>query len=384
MKTTLYILLYSLLFLLTTNYSSSQISILKADADSLVLVGSDYIYNVQFDSARTTFEELIKRYPKHPAGYFLDAMIDWWRITIHRNNQAFEDEFLKNINKVLKVCNKILDENPKDITALFFKGGALGYRGRYYAINENWFDAASDGKEAFDIMQTCHKEAPGNHDIMLGSGIYNYFAAVLPEEFPLAKPFLTFLPPADRKIGLYQLKAAALDSRYSKVEAMVVLLQAYYSFEKDYRIAHYWSEILFRKYPNNPYFHRYYARCLNKTGNWDSLEVEWRELVKRSISRMEGYNNLTALEGLYYIGLAVQRKGKHEDAITYFLKTIEVADFIGDLENGYKLSALYKLAYSYERTNNIKKAKEYYKKCLEYKDYNDSHNSAKEKLKQLK
>jgi tetratricopeptide (TPR) repeat protein len=354
------------------------------DADALVLKGSDYIYNVQFDSARATFEELIRLYPKHPSGYFLDAMIDWWRITIHRNNQAFEDEFLKNINKVLKVCDKLLKENPKDLTALFFKGGALGYRGRYYAINENWFDAASDGKEAFDIMQTCYKEAPGNHDIMLGSGIYNYFAAVFPEQYPMAKPLLTFLPPADKKIGLYQLKAAALNSRYSKVEAMVVLLQAYYSFEKDYKLAYYWSEILFRKYPNNPYFHRYYARCLNKMGNWDSLEVEWREIVKRSIARMEGYNNLTALEGLYYVGLSLQRKGKHNDAIKYFLKTIEVADYIEDFESGYKLSALYKLAYSYERTNDIKNAKLYYNKCLEYKDYNDSHENAKARLKNLK
>lgn len=371
-----------LLFLPSKNILS-QISILNEDADSLVIKGSDYIYNIEFDSARSTFKEIIRLYPEHPAGYFLDAMIDWWRITIHRNEAAFEDEFLKNIEKVLKVCNNLLKDNPKDITALFFKGGALGYRGRYYAQNEKWFDAASDGKVAFDIMNECHKAAPGNHDIMLGSGIYNYFAAVLPEEYPIAKPLMTFLPPADKKIGLYQLKAAAYQSRYSQVEAMVVLMQAYYSFEHDYKNAYFWIEKLHNKYPKNPYFHRYYARCFNKFGDWDNLEIQWREIVKRSIDRLEGYNNLTALEGLYYIGIALQRKSKHKDAIKYFLKTIEVAEYIGENENGYLLSAQYKLAYSYERTDNKKKAIEYYKKCLNSKEYSNYHTLAKERLENL-
>lgn len=377
-------ILYFIIIFLTGFNLKSQISILFEDADSLVLKGSDYIYNVQFDSARMTFEELIKRYPDHPSGYFLDAMIDWWRITINRNNKAFEKEFLKNIEKVIKICDKLLKKNPNDITALFFKGGALGYRGRYYAENEKWFDAASDGKEAFDIMIICHKEAQGNHDIMLGTGIYNYYGEVIPTDFPLVKPLMTFLPPADKKIGLYQLKAAAYYSRYSQVEAMVALMQAYYYFEKDYKNAFFWIEKLYNKYPNNSYFHRHYARCFNKFGDWDSLEIHWREIVKRSISRMEGYNNKMALEGLYYVGLALQRKGNHDDAIKYFEKTIEVAEYIKEKDNGFLLSATYKMAYSYERKSEYKKALKYYQKCLKNKDENDIHKNSKERIKYIK
>jgi len=361
----------------------SQIAILSEEADSLVIKGSDYIYNVQFDSARVCFEDLIELYPNHPAGYFLDAMVDWWRITIHRNNNAFEAEFLKNIDRVIDKCDELLDKNPKDITALFFKGGALGYRGRYYASNENWINAASDGKEAYDIMSECHKAAPGNHDIMLGTGIYNYYAAVIPEKYPIAKPLMTFLPVSDKSIGLFQLKAAAYEARYSNVEAMVALMQAYYFFENDYNNAFFWIEKLYNKYPNNPYFHRYYARCLNKFGKWNELEEVWREIVKRSISRMEGYNNKTALEGLYFVGLALQRKNKHQDAIKYLSKCMEVADYIDEEDKGFYISAQFKLAYSYEMMKDYKKAKEIYKKCLESEDSDNVHERAQIRLDNL-
>lgn len=374
-------LIFLLILFITSNYA--QISILSEEADSLVINGSNYIYNVQFDSAHNEFEKLITLYPKHPAGYFLDAMVSWWKITIHRNDAAFEGEFLKKIERVIDKCDDILEDKPKDITALFFKGGALGYRARYYGEKEDWFDAASDGKTAYDIMNECHKTAPGNHDIMLGTGIYNYFAAVFPEQFPLAKPLMTFLPPADKQLGLYQLKAAAYEARYSNVEAMVVLMQAYYTFEKDYNNAFLWIEKLHIKYPNNPYFHRYYARCMNKFGKWDELETEWREIIKRSIARMEGYNNKTALEGLYYVGIALQRKGKQEDAIKYFKKTMEVADFIDEEDKGFYLSAQYKLGYSYEMLKDYKKAKEVYKQCLKDDDYDDTHARAKQRLESI-
>ena len=75
-------LIFLLILFITSNYA--QISILSEEADSLVINGSNYIYNVQFDSAHNEFEKLITLYPKHPAGYFLDAMVSWWKITIHR------------------------------------------------------------------------------------------------------------------------------------------------------------------------------------------------------------------------------------------------------------------------------------------------------------
>ena len=107
--------------------TNAQWPILKTDADSLIKIGSDYIYNVQFSNAEETFKKVIDKYPTNPAGYFLDAMVIWWKISTYRNTESYDQLFLNKIDKVILVCEDLLQKNPLDISALFFKGGALGY-----------------------------------------------------------------------------------------------------------------------------------------------------------------------------------------------------------------------------------------------------------------
>jgi len=376
-------LLTTILLLICNSNSYSQWILMKTDADSLVQKGTSHIYNVQFDSARACFSEMIKRYPKHPAGYFMAAMVEWWGMTIHRNEGVFKEDFIEKIDNVIELCDELLDENPTDLTALFFKGGALGYRGRYNTIYDNWFDAALDGKNAYEIMIECRIKAPTNHDIMLGTGIFNYFSSTIPEKYPMAKPFMFLLPPANKSVGLAQLRAASVDSRYSKVEAKVTLLMAYYTFEKNYTEAFKIANDLHTTFPNNPYFHRYLARSYVKLGNWDKLEKEWRLIVKRSIKKMAGYNNKTAREGLYWVGTALKRNGEYDSAIRYFNKCSEVSNYMEDEESGYRLASIYKIALIYYKLKNYKKAKAQFELVLDLPDYHNQHKGAESFLSKI-
>ena len=353
---------------------------MSVEADSLVLIGADLIYNCKFDSAHAVFEQVIKKYPDHPAGYFLDGMVDWWRITVHRNVDAYQDQFLKKMDLIIEKCDELLEENPADLTALFFKGGAYGYRGRFYARDKQWISAAVDGKAGLDIMLECHKRAPGNHDIMLGSGIYNYFAGAIPEKYPMVKPLMYFLPDGDKRLGLFQLRASAKKARYTSVEARVALLQSYYNFEHDYHQALIWAKGLHQDYPANPYFHRYLARCYNRLGRWKEIESHWREIVTRSIDRWEGYNNKTASEGLYYVGLSLQRKRGYAGAVKYFKKCIELYEYMGEDESSFYLSAQLKLGLTYDKLGERELAKKQYKIVLDLDDYNGNHDRAEKYL----
>lgn len=365
------------LFLIISS-SQSQWSILKSDADSLVRMGANHIYNVQFDSAEVAFEEVIKRYPDHPAGYFLQTMVDWWRLSLYRYTDKLDDDFLSKVDKVIEVSDKLLDENEYDITGLFFKGGALGYRARFYSNEKQWFSAATDGKEAYDILMKAHEKAPGNHDIMLGTGLFNYFAVAIPEDYPILKPVVMFFPPGNKKLGLLQLRASMIHSRYSSVEAEVALLQIYYSFEKDYDLAFYYANDLFTRYPRNPYFHRYLGRAYVKQGKWDMIEETWRNVVKKCLARELGYDNLTAREGLYYVGISLQRKGDQDMAIKYLKKCIDVSEYVdGDEETGFYSSTLIKLGVSYHKLNDKKNSLKYFKQALDVKDYQNNHETAK-------
>lgn len=379
-------LIYSVIigiFLFTLN-TQAQWAILKSDADSLVRAGADHIYNVQFDSAEVAFNEVIKRYPEHPAGYFLQAMVDWWRLSLYRYTDKLNADFLKKIDKVVDVSDKLLSQNKYDITGLFFKGGALGYRARFYSNEKQWFSAATDGKEAYDILMKAHEKAPGNHDIMLGTGLFNYFAVAIPEDYPILKPVVMFFPPGNKKLGLLQLRASMLHSRYSSVEAEVALLQVYYSFEKDFDLAFYYANDLYTRYPKNPYFHRYVGRTYVKLGKWDMIEETWRDIVKKCLSRQLGYDNLTAREGLYYVGLSLQRKGDHDMAIKYLKKCIDVSEYVdGDEETGFYSSSLLKLGISFQKLNDKKNALKYFKQVMDVKDYQNNHETAKKYISNI-
>ncbi|MDR0926286.1 MAG: tetratricopeptide repeat protein [Ignavibacteria bacterium] len=317
-------ILLTILLLLSPAIALSQWSILSTSADSLVTLGENYIYNLEYDKAEQCFKQLQQEYPKHPAGYFLDAMIDWWRILVDKDNSAkYNDNFLRKIEKTVKMCDAILDTHKLDINALFFKAGAIGYRGRYYVETENWISAAKDGSTAFDLLINCLKVAPNNHDIMLGCGIYNYFAASIPEKYPIVKPLMLLLPSGDKVIGEMQLKASARGARYASVEAKVALMQLYYTFENKPNECLPIVEELHKTYPNNPYFKKYYARTLVRVGAWTMFEDYWRQILIDCLANKYGYNRDLARESMYYIALALQNKKDYTQALKYYYKCDE-------------------------------------------------------------
>ena len=381
------ILFFCFFFLIITSSPiqiKAQWSILDKIADSLVLESMDYIYNLEFQKAKNYSKQLQQQYSAHPAGYFLEAMIDWWKILIDPvNKKIYRQSFLKNIDNTLSKCEDILSENPVDINALFFKAGAIGYRGRFFVDDESWIKAVRDGNEAFDLLKKCLKIAPNNHDIMLGTGIYNYFAAAIPEKYPVVKPMILMLPKGDKLIGELQLKAAAKYARYITVEAKVVLMQLYYSFEnKPDESLNILTELI-EKYPNNPYFMKYYARTLVKMGYWSKFETVWREILINCINKKFGYNNSTAREAMYYIGMALQRNKNYDQALKYYYKCDEGSRKVDkDGPSSFMVMTNLNIGKIYDLQQKRKLAIEQYEKVLRMKNYNTSHLEANQYIKQ--
>jgi tetratricopeptide (TPR) repeat protein len=219
---------------------------------------------------------------------------------------------------------------------------------------------------------------------MLGTGIYNYFAAVIPEEYPAVKPLIGFAPPGDKELGLLQLKAAAKYARYSAVEAKIVLLQIYYDFEKNYKTALPIAKELHKHYPNNPMIHRYYGRCLVTQWYLDDFERQWRKILIRYIDKQPGYDVKTAREALYYIGYALQSKRKYDIAVKYLKKCDEASKKIDDEPSGFRILANLKIAQIYFLQKKNKLTRKYANKVINWDDYKGSHKVAEELLSKLK
>jgi hypothetical protein len=362
---------------------SAQWALMRADADDLITRGTSHIYNTRFDSATVCFEKVIALYPDLPAGYFMEAMIDWWRMQIDQRNKSYGESFLRKVDKVLQVCDAILDTNEYNISGLFFKGGILGYRGRYYASNQSWLKATNDARQALDILVKCNQLAPQNYDIMLGTGIYNYFADALPNQYPALKPIMVFLPSGDKKLGMLQLEAAARNARYAAVEAKVVLQMVYGTqFEKQPAEYLRWSRDLYVSYPQNAFFHRKYAVALIMNGYSDSADVQWKMILDNYRRKAFGYDAFSARESLYYLGTYEFNRGNNDQALQYLYKCDEASRYLDEDPSGFMVRLNMTIGKIYDLQGKRELAKVQYNKILSWTDYQNSHSEAEQYMQQ--
>lgn len=350
--------------------------IMNTETDSLMRLGIQAIYDVRFAEAEQQFRTVISRYPQHPVGYFMDAMVEWWKIRLDERSRRYDATFLEKIDRVIATCDAMLLKNTDDLGALFFRGGALGYRAQYHAMRESMMAAASDGKEAMDLIVRCKKIAPGNHDVMLGTGIYNYFAVALPEKYPLLKPVMVFFPSGDKDLGRLQLEAASRKARYANVEAEVILLQVYQQFDRDFQKLLPLARSLHERYPNNPYFHRYLGRAYISMGPADSAEATWREILNHVLDGRFGYDKKTAREALYYVGTTLFVKGQYDMALRYLYKCDEACRAFDEDPSGFMVRTNMKIGQIYDVQGKRSLAIEQYRKVLSWQNNGTSHEEA--------
>ena len=128
------------------------------DPDSLGRRGIASVYNLEFENAQKDFQELIRRSPGDPAGYFFQAMVRWWMIMIDIDDTKYDAEFYAALDGVIAMCDSLLDRNRDDVNAIFFKGGAIGFEGRLKFHRNDYLGAANAGRKALPLVQ----EMPGD------------------------------------------------------------------------------------------------------------------------------------------------------------------------------------------------------------------------------
>jgi tetratricopeptide (TPR) repeat protein len=343
--------------------------------------GIEYVYNLSFDSARAEFQFLVHQKPDHPAGYFFLAMVDWWRIASDIENTSHDDHFLSELDRVIDLCDKRLGKNEHDTAALFFKGGALGFQGRLHGNREDWVQAANDGRMALPIVEDAYRLAPANDDVLLGMGVYHYYAAVIPDQYPIVKPLMVFFPKGDKEKGLRELRDAAANARYANFEATYFLLQILQNFEKRYGEALPLALTLHARFPNNAIFHKYVGRCYATVGNWDACARSFDEILRRAQQKRMGYDLPTEREARYYLGLHEMTIGNDSAALEHFYRTDELSRRVDKKPSGFMVMANLRIGFLYDLQKKRDLALQQYKKVLGMTDYQGAHEQAQRYLK---
>lgn len=386
-----------LFLLLVDNFSASSQSPEKKDTIIILLAdkqiqlectqGLNDLYNFKFERAEAEFQDLKTRYGWHPLPYFLMGLSDWWKIMPNTKNTAHDESFLAYMDTTIQVAERLYKEYPNyKAEASFFLAAAYGFKGRLYSDEErkNWRKAAAVAKNALNYLE----EGRGSHnlspELVFGDALYNYFSVWVPENYPALKPILWFFPKGDKTLGLKQLKEVSYNAFYTRTEAMVWLMRILNSYENDQFQALQISKYLIETNPDNPFFHRYYARMLYSLGRYAEAELVCKEILARIDSGMVGYEATSGRYAAFFLGQIYESRKNLEEARNAYELCVRYAEEIGAIESGYYLYSLISLGEISKKQGNNAEARRYFqlvRKKAGRKD--EAFKDAKRKLKRL-
>nr|WP_245786782.1 tol-pal system protein YbgF [Algoriphagus aquimarinus] len=373
-----------------------------AESDSMIFTPSKYLlldkglqfritkainsmYNFDFPTAERDYAVLAIQYPNHPLPEFLVALGYWWRIEVDVTNEKYDATFVKYLDRAISKAEVMFDADEENKEAAFFLAAGYGFQARLYSERKSWTKAAWAGRNALKYMDLSRGEEEFNPELLLGDALFNYFSQWIPENYPLLKPIMALFPKGNKKLGLQQLEQVASNAFYTRVEAQYFLFRLYASEEKEPLKALQISEYLISKFPNNPYFHRSYARHLYAVGRWTEAVQQSKEILNRIDAKQTGYESNSGRYAAFYIAQFNERMGDRVESKKYYLKTLSFGEESESQESGYYLHSLLQLGKFATEEKNKPLAKQYFKEVKKYaKRKHPAHQEARDYIKKNK
>ena len=345
------------------------------------------LYNFKFPQAERQFSYLKAKYPWHPLPYFLMGLIEWWKIMPNTKDLSHDETFMAYMDSTILVGENLYKKYPPyKIEASFFLAAAYGFKGRLYADEErkNWAKAAAVGKSAINYLEASKAKEGLTPELLFGDALYNYFSVWVPENYPALRPFLLFFRKGDKALGLKQLKEVSYNAFYTRTEAMVWLMRILNSYENDQPRAFQLSEYLHQTYPDNPYFHRYYARMLYYQSRFTEAEPVCRRILQDIDSGKVGYEATSGRYAAFFLGQIYDARRKYDEAKMYYEMCMKYAEKIDATESGYYLYSMIALGEIAEKQGNKNEAKKWFKDVKKKAGRKDeAYKDAKRRLKKM-
>jgi tetratricopeptide (TPR) repeat protein len=239
--------------------------------DALRAQGYEALYNLDYESARKSFQKMIDLDPDDPAGPQCYASSIWvqqlnasWELkaTLYstsantdakpRVDRKQADEFRRWTRQAKTLSQSRLRKDPRDVRALYLLGAAEGLEAAYAAGVERRFMAAfRAGQDSVEHHRAVLKLAPDFHDAELTIGLMNYVVGSLP--LPAKMLAATMGVRGSRKRGLEALERVAVEGKWARDVALVLLVDLY-KREKRFDDSASTARKLAEKYPRNYLF----------------------------------------------------------------------------------------------------------------------------------
>jgi hypothetical protein len=317
----------------------------------------------------------------------LFALSNWWKIIPNLDNEQYDETLLSYLDKSIELAEDMFYDNPegskKQTEAAFFLAISYGIRGELLAYRKNWTRATFAGKKAIKYMNYAHEKGYLSPEMLFGDGVYNYYSVWIPENYPMLKPVLIFFRKGNKQLGIKKLEEACKEAFYARVEAQYMLMRIYLVEENKYDKAAQIASYLHYSFPDNPYFHRYYARSLYMNGQYNELETTAKSMMNKLDSGFTGYDAATGRYAAYFLGeIYKNRYFDFANAKIYYLRMIKYTEELKNYESGYYHYALTCVAKIAIQEKQTEKAIEYYAKVLKYAERKSPYYREAEQHKQ--
>ncbi|MFH2203181.1 MAG: hypothetical protein ABIJ96_08720 [Elusimicrobiota bacterium] len=302
-----------------------------AAGDPILEKGLQALYNLEYDVARRSGEEFVRKHPDNPIGHLYMAGILWWQATTElaggNPDPALVQVFHQSVSETVDISKLLFkaDDIALRSDGYFSAGMALGLQGQMRLAEGQYVGAYRSGKKAIKYLKKCVKSDPRYYDAYLGLGVFDYQVAVLPGAIKLgARMLLRGTGNAQR--GLERIQLTVNKGSFSSRQAAGFLLTIYVLNEKDYAKALTLTESLRRDFPLSPYFRFIESMLLHRLGRDTESYRKAYELFSalRTDSASFGRKQVGTLCGLY--GAACLERENLEISLTWLTMAVLAAE----------------------------------------------------------
>jgi tetratricopeptide (TPR) repeat protein len=328
-----------------------------AKVHELTVQGIDQVYNLEFDKANGTFDEVIRIAPKDPRGYFFKSTVDYWIFLVNKDKKAF-DHYIALTDTVIDLCDKMIDIDENNWNAKFYLGGAYGFRGLMHQRNGSMMKAVWDGRKGYKLLQEVAERKPDLYDAQMGFGLFTYMVGKIPKSFRWVVNILGFS--GDLEGGLNYLRAAAEKGTYTRNEASYYLAQFLYQ-ENHQEEAKKHLERLTQKYSDNTLFRLTQINWQMRENKWDEALATANATIEINTRKNIRYGDefaYSTLGGIYFTQNNFERSIANYEA---YLERSENKDNINN-------AVYFRIGTCYEILGNREKAVEMYKRMKKVND----------------
>ncbi len=379
------ILFLYLILLAAHDGNSRPMSVWEPPQKDSLLVMLDHIYNLEFDDFYAMQAVYKQRFPRRPEAEFIKTLALWMQILTDIYNPKYDGVFADKLDTLIERMDVYDEDDPLYPVARFYIDAATGFKAIMHVSRQQWFSAALEGRKAIGSVEKALVMPRPYIDARFGTGLYLYFADIIPGLYPILKPLFLFYPNGDKKRGLADLKNASENGIFSKVVSGFMYAQILLTREKRYKDAYVVMKDLYARYPQNPVFIGLLARIATRRG-----------LYREALRLLDIYSARVAAHRPYYpehnmrvinfrYGNIYSRQNKCRQALNYFEKAMQPLEnkTIDERLERYTIFSALRSAYCLERLKRWDAAKKRFEMVLDLKDFSKSHYLAEKHLKRI-